>query len=188
MRSRVVAWLRVLLPLAALAILSTLFLIGRSPDPDGAIPYAEVDAEALANDPHMSRPAFSGVADDGSAVTLMAERAATGPGDSGAARQMRLTWRAPEGLAADLTAPNGAVDGQKVQLSGGVRVTTSDGWALTLPEIHSDLTEGRIVGEGGLNAFAPMGQLEAGAMEMSRDSAGQHVLNLTGGVRLIYQP
>ena len=38
MRSRIVAWLRVLLPLAALAILSTLFLLGRKPDPDDAIP------------------------------------------------------------------------------------------------------------------------------------------------------
>ena len=47
MRSRVVAWLRVLLPLAALAILSTLFLLPKSHDPDAAIPYADVDADRM---------------------------------------------------------------------------------------------------------------------------------------------
>lgn len=37
-RSCIVAWLRVLLPLTALAILSVLFLLGRKPDPEASIP------------------------------------------------------------------------------------------------------------------------------------------------------
>lgn len=188
MRSRVVAWLRVLLPLAALVILSTLFLVGRSPDPDGAIPYAEVDAEALARDPRMTRPAFSGVTNGGAAVTLVAERASTEPGGNDAADQLRLTWRAPDGLAADLTAPHGELADQMVRMSGGVRMTTSDGWAMTLPQVEADLTADRLVGDGGLTAFAPMGRIDAGKMEIIRDQNNQHVLNLSGGVRLIYEP
>ncbi|WBU56448.1 hypothetical protein [Paracoccus sediminicola] len=188
MRSRIVAWLRVLLPLAALVILSTLFLLSRSPNPDDAIPYADVDAEALARDPRMTRPEFAGVTDGGAAVTLTAERATPAQSDTGAAETLRMTWRAPEGLAADLTAPRGEVDGQSVRLSGGVRVTTSDGWAMTVPQVDSDLRADLITGTGGLTAFAPLGRIDANSMEISRDDEGAHVLNLSGDVRLVYQP
>ena len=88
MRSRLIAWLRVLLPLAALAILSTLFLLGRTPDPDDALPYAEVDAEDMVRDPRMTRPEFAGVSKSGAEVTVTADGKtgtvpfATGPEDA----------------------------------------------------------------------------------------------------------
>lgn len=188
MRSRVVAWLRVLLPLAALAILSTLFMLPSPPDPDDAIPYADVDAEELARDPRMTRPRFAGVTDDGAAVTLVAETVNPGEGGDAGADGLRVTWRAPEGLAADLTAPQGDIDGQTIRLSGGVRVTTSDGYALTVPRLDTETATGRMLGEGGLTGFAPLGKVEADRLELSRDADGQHVLNLTGSVRLLYQP
>ena len=47
-RTRTVRWLRVLLPLLALAMLSTLFLFSRGSDGESQIPYADVDAEAMA--------------------------------------------------------------------------------------------------------------------------------------------
>ena len=53
--SRLVGWLKVVLPLAALAILSTLFLLADLIDPTAAIPYAEVDVEDLARDPRWGR-------------------------------------------------------------------------------------------------------------------------------------
>lgn len=188
MRSRVVAWLRVLLPLAALAILSTLFLLPKSPDPDAAIPYADVDAEALARDPRMTRPEFSGVTQDGAAVTLTAERASPAKSEEAEADSLRMTWRASDGLALDLTAPHGKVDRGVILLDGGVRVTTSDGWAMTVPVLETDTASGLMTGEGGMTAFAPFGRIDADRMKMSRDEAGQHVLNLSGSVRLLYQP
>ena len=188
MRTRVVAWLRVLLPLAALAILSTLFLLPSSPDPDAAIPYADVDAEALARDPRMTRPEFSGVADDGASVTLTAETAAPGQGEDASADQLRMTWRAADGLAADLTAPHGQLDGDTIRLGGGVRMTTSNGWAMTVPTLNTDTASGLMTGEGGMTAFAPFGRIDAERMEISRNAEGQHVLNLSGGVRLVYEP
>ena len=40
----------------------------------------------------------------------------------------------------------------------------------------------------GMTAFAPFGRVDADRMEMTRNADGQHVLNLTGSVRLVYQP
>ncbi|MDO5527769.1 MAG: hypothetical protein Q4F71_00030 [Paracoccus sp. (in: a-proteobacteria)] len=188
LRSRIVAWLRVLLPLAALVILSTLFLAGRRPDPDAAIPYAEVDAEELARNPRMTAPDFATMTEDRSELTLRADHATPDGEGGGASSGLRLTWRAADGLAADMTAPDARYAGDLLTLAGGVRMTTSDGWALTAPELSADTLSARIEAGGGLDGMAPMGRFRADHMEMSRDEAGDHVLNLTGGVRLIYQP
>ena len=78
-RTRVVRWLRVLLPLLALAMLSVMFLFSREGgDGRSQIPYAEVDAEAMARDPRVVAPEYAGVTADGARLTLRATEAATG--------------------------------------------------------------------------------------------------------------
>jgi lipopolysaccharide export system protein LptC len=192
-RTRIVRWLRVLLPLVALAILSTLFLLSKEPGEDPSIPYADVDAAELAREPQMVLPEFSGVTADGSAITLRADQVSTEGGEGGEASRLRMTWRAEDGLAADMTAPGGAVEEGRISLTGGVRITTSSGWAITTPQVDSptggDDGQAAIVAPEEVNAFAPFGQLSAGAMDLSRaDAQGDHLLNFTDGVRLIYQP
>ena len=76
--SRLVFWLKIVLPILALAILSTMFLFARRIDFEGALPYAEVDIDALANDPRLTRPEFSGMTDDGAAITVAAATARPG--------------------------------------------------------------------------------------------------------------
>ena len=44
--SAIVGWLKILLPLAALMLLSTLFLFARSTAPSDDIPFADIDAAA----------------------------------------------------------------------------------------------------------------------------------------------
>ena len=73
--TRVVGWLKVMLPLTALAILSTLFLVARRIDPEAALPYAEVDVEDLAREPRMTAPTYAGTTEDGASVTLTADEA-----------------------------------------------------------------------------------------------------------------
>ena len=70
--TRVVTWLKIALPLAALAILSTLFLLADKIDPEDALPYAEVDVEDLAREPRMTLPSYAGTTSDGAALSLTA--------------------------------------------------------------------------------------------------------------------
>lgn len=116
-RTRIVRLLRVALPLLALALLSSLFLLGRRPDGRVDIPYADV-TEAPGR-PALEAPSYAGVADDGAAITLQADDA--GPaGAAQGASALRLTWRRPDtGQAADLTAPRAEVADGQVMLSGG---------------------------------------------------------------------
>ena len=43
--SRMIVWLKVLLPLMALALLSTLFLLSRNVDPLASIPFAQAEID-----------------------------------------------------------------------------------------------------------------------------------------------
>ena len=49
--SRVVGWLKILLPLAALALLSTLFLFSRGSDPTANLPFSETELNEIARQP-----------------------------------------------------------------------------------------------------------------------------------------
>lgn len=187
-RTRTVRWLRVLLPLAALAMLSTLFLFSRGGDSESQIPYADVDAEAMARDPRVVAPEYAGVTDDGAALTLRATQAAPGQG-GGRAQDLRLDWRRPDGLRADLTAPRAGVADGAIRLEGGVRMTTSSGWRLDAQSVEAATDRSRIAARDGVKAEAPFGSLTAQRMELAPgDGQDASVLSFSGDVRLIYRP
>ena len=187
-RTRTVRWLRVLLPLAALAILSTLFLFSRGGDSPSRIPYADVDAEAMARDPRLVAPEYAGVTDDGAQLTLRATEAAPGQG-GGSARDLRLDWQRPDGLRADVTAPQGGLADGAIRLDGGVRMTTSTGWTLDAQSVEAATDRSRIAAEAGVKAEAPFGTLSAQRMELAPGAdEDASILNFSGDVRLIYQP
>lgn len=58
--SRLVGWLKVALPLFALAILSSLFLVARGIDPDGALTLSEADLADRLREPRITAPAYAG--------------------------------------------------------------------------------------------------------------------------------
>lgn len=193
-RSVIVAWLRVLLPLAALAVLSTLFLLSRKPDPEAALPYAEVDAEGLARQPRVTAPSYAGMTPDGAALTLSADTLTpAGPdaGEGGTASALRLGWRSAEGLTAELTAPHAEIGPDAIRLEGGVEFSTSTGWSLAAPQVDASTDRSRVEATGGVAADAPFGEIEADTATLEQAGEGEalhHVLNFTGGVRLLYRP
>lgn len=192
LRSCVVAWLRVLLPLAALAVLSTLFLLSRHPDGDHSVPYADVDAEARARMPQITAPSWSGVTADGAQVTLAARKAVPGGDDHiGQASGLHLSLRATDGMLANITAPDGRQSEDRITLDGGVAVVTSTGWRLNAPTITATTDRSDVEATGGIEAQGPLGMIQAEAASLRLAGEGEathHVLDFTGGVRLVYRP
>jgi lipopolysaccharide export system protein LptC len=191
--TRVVGWLKVALPLMALAILSTLFLLADRIDPEAALPYAEVDVEDLAREPRMTAPTYSGTTSDGAALTLSAEEARPATGDTGAkAKGLRLQLDTPDGAKTDLRATDARLDptAGEVVLSGGVIVTTSTGYVLETAEVAARLDRSGLESRAPVTAEGPAGQLSAGGMTLGQDNRtpGDYVLVFNGGVRLVYLP
>lgn len=196
-RTRIVRWLRVVLPLLALALLSTMFLFSRQPGTAPQIPYTEVDAEQMARDPRVIAPNFAAVTGDGAELSLTAREAApAGGAQDGSASDLHLDWRRPDGLRAELTAPDAAVTDEAIALRGGVQMATSSGWTLHSAQIEAATDRSRLTARDGVTATAPFGDLSAGEMELTPreaapsadDAGGAAVFRFSGGVRLIYQP
>mgnify|MGYP000887179595 FL=1 len=185
-RTRIVRWLRVLLPLLALVMLSTMFLFSRGSDVESRIPYAEVDAQEAARGNRIVAPEYSGVTGDGAELSLRADSVAP-DGSGGRAGALALDWRRPDGLSADLTAPQGGLQDGLVRLEGGVRMTTSSGWRLDAPAVEARTDSSLIEANEGVAAEAPFGRITADRMRLAPDGDAS-VLNFSGAVRLMYEP
>lgn len=190
--SRLVAWLKILLPLAALAILSTLFLVSRTIDPSDAIPYAEVDVEDRVREPRMTAPSYAGVTSDGASLTVTAAEARPDAGSGGAAQTIRAELATPDGALTTLSAGTGRLDAEARRLSmeNGVEITTTSGYRVTTEGLTSALDRTDVASAGAVTATGPLGEITAGGMAITTDPATRdaYVLVFKDRVKLIYRP
>ena len=175
--------LRIALPLLALALLSSVFLVAPRPEGDApAIPFAR--AEAVSREQRLGRPDFAGVTADGTRLTLAAESARPLPDRPGAIGASVVSVRADTpARGIGLAAPEGEVRGGRIDVFGGVEMVTTDGWRLDAPRLVALLDETEITADGPVRGEGPLGRIEAGAMRATREA-----LDFTGGTRVIYQP
>jgi lipopolysaccharide export system protein LptC len=191
--SRVVAWAKIVLPLSALALLSTLFLASGKVDPTDVIPYSDIEIAELAREPRLTAPEFAGVTEDGASLSVTARSARPDPdGGAGASAEGIVAQvQAPDGFHAEITAGSGRFDpaGGRLMLSGAVEMTLSTGYHLLTETLNIATDRTRLTAPGTVHATAPFGQIEAGAMELFADAvATPHLLVFNNGVKLIYLP
>jgi lipopolysaccharide export system protein LptC len=187
--STLVSWAKVILPLLALALMSTLFLFSRAPNPDAALPFAEVDVEQIAREQRLTQPRFAGTLVDGREVTLVAREAAPASSNPNLIALSVVEGRVelPGDNFLVLNARDGALDmgEQFADLQGDVRIVTSQGYRLISDAMQVSLSAFRLVSPGEVTASGPGFDLTAGAMDVSGED-DETVLSFTGGVRLLY--
>jgi lipopolysaccharide export system protein LptC len=189
--SRVVGWLKVLLPLAALSLLSTVFLFARNSGTDTSLPYAEI--ADIAQDPRISDPSFAGIADDGSVVGINARTIRPDPDRANIymIADLEMNLDTTDGTRIVVTAGDGVFDGaaQVVTLDNLARVTTTSGYSMETNGLVADLGSGTVESVGALEVRAPFGQLTAGGMRIAAgpDGTGSQMV-FNQGVRLLYRP
>ena len=191
LHSRLVGVLKVLLPLLALAILSTLFLVSRKINPEDAIPYADVDIEDRLRDPKMTGAALAGMTRDGSALTLSAAVAKPGAGAGGSLSQVTGSLQTPDGRANALAAAmvQADPDSHLILLSGGAEFADTQGWTVTTEGLRIATDRTRVESTGPVGITGPIGQLTADHMTFHRPggTSGPYVLVFNGQVRLLYE-
>lgn len=192
--SRFVAWVKIILPLGALALMSSLVLFSRSIDPEGALTYSELDLKDLARKQAVSRPTYSGVTSDGAAIIVRAKTARPEfktPG-TGSATDLIADIAFPDGARVHATAETGRLDttARQADLTGNVRIETSIGYVMTTEALHTNLDATDIHTSAPVEGHGPLGQLNADRMHLSEDekNPGSYLLVFQGGVKLIYQP
>ena len=192
--SRFVAWAKILLPLAALGLLSTMFLLSKSVDPGATLDISSRDMTTLIEGDGMNAPRFAGVTEDGAALTVSAERAVSLQGPSGPVNAIELyasISRGDQGQT-DVYAPQGLIDtaADQVLLQGGVTIANSSGYRVLTDEVTTRLDRTELQTAGHVSGKGPVGTIEAGRMSVRPSpSGGRGTLTLfEDGVTLVYLP
>jgi len=191
--SRLVAWMKIILPLAALALLSTLFLISRTVDPTQKPPVAQVDLEQRAHDQGVTNPSFAGITSGGDEVAFKAARARPDLDDPNRliADEVVAEIRLHTGTVIDISADHADMHqgNSTASMDGNVTIQTTTGYL-----IHTDAVDtryDRLYAEtpGSVTGSGPIGDIAAGKMRLTFDEASQDAeLLFTDGVKLIYKP
>lgn len=191
--SRLVNWAKIILPLVALSLLSTLFLLSKRVDVSDPIRYSEVDLTQRAHDQGATNPSFAGVTTGGEQVSFRAATVRPDPEDSEhmLAENASATVLLNGGGAVDITSTRGEANQSQMaaRLEGDVNVTTTTGYDIRTDAIDARFdtlfaeTLGPVTGTG------PPGTLNAGRMILTTDpETGDATLRFTDGVKLLYRP
>jgi lipopolysaccharide export system protein LptC len=191
--SRMVTWLKVVLPLLALGILSMLFLISRAVDPPAKIPFADSEVQERLTNQQVTGPYYSGTTVDGDEITFIAETVTTPDGQTGTNKAENVDVRVDlvggthvtvTARQADVNIADGITD-----LAGDVEVITSTGYVMRSDLLKLRMSRMEMISPDRVTATTPVGDLEAGAMRMiTPEGATESQFLFTGGVKLLYQP
>ncbi|MCD1624913.1 MAG: LPS export ABC transporter periplasmic protein LptC [Paracoccaceae bacterium] len=193
LRSRIINWLKILLPLAALGLLSTVFLLSRTLDPTNSIPTSRADLESRTGNQQISSPSFAGKTDEGHLVAFVATKASVDPDQSDRviADTMAAQIDMVDGGRINITSDTGTVEdlaGLAI-LEGDVVLTSSTGYRIETELLTTRMREIAAESGGAITGNGPPGQIDAGKMTMTSDAqTGDIHLLFTNGVKLIYDP
>ncbi|UWQ91497.1 hypothetical protein QEZ52_01685 [Aliisedimentitalea scapharcae] len=190
--SRIVAFLKVLLPLAALGLLSTLFLISRGSETETKIPFAKREIEERTRDQQVTAPFFSGTTAQGDEIMVTASLARPGGNDTPAvATDLNARIRMADGSEMTLQSDTGRVrlDKDKASFIGNVEIVSSTGIVINTDRLNTALSGVSGNSPGPITGAGPIGDFTAGTMHFSSKSEGGPVHMLFNeGVKLIYTP
>lgn len=202
--SHIVRWAKIGLPLAALGILSSLFLLPRDQSLDGGLIFSTADLVALGEGMAVSNPRFTGNTDDGEPFVVRADSATPdGPDPTEVALAAPRADLEQADRSVTLTAATGVLrpDEGRLSLGGGVRLATTDGYVVTADAVEADVKAGRVSSPGPVFAEGPQGAIEAGsfrAERLDKDALDADAANrglsagdrfwFENGVKLTYDP
>lgn len=190
--SRLVAWLKILLPLAALGILSSVVFFARDADDQRTIPFVTQEGGPDTPGERVTQPEYVGVTADGAEITMRAEQVSPVDGNTQLldARNLRSTIRAVDGRVFDSAAPEARIDLKEgvAHLLGEVTVETSDGYTVVSEDLDTRLDATWAESHGPVSGTSPIGTLNAGRFTYTAPAEGESLLVFNGGVKLVYRP
>ncbi len=191
--SQAISWLKILLPLVALVLLSTMFMFARSVAPTSTIPFAKIELEERAKDQRITAPFFAGQTATGHDIAVQATSARP-DGDNPQithAETLDARINMQTGSVIDISSQFATMNSKSfdASLSGDVLVTSSNGYDVTTQELVLNLDQGTARSDTEIQGKGPAGHFTAGAMEMTHSEETDTTRFLfTNGVKLIYTP
>lgn len=192
--SRLVTILKVLLPLIAIGLLSSLFLVQNDSGSGGEIVFSAGDLEDLGSGLRISNPVFSGTSQNADRFRFQADLVVP---DAVPPQKAQITELSGEvafsdGGRLDLVSRRGALDipAQTLDLEGAVRIETSDGYRMEADALLIDLRAGGLSTTVPVNITGAAGRIEAGDLTVTPTGTGTETRRFVfgNGVRVLYDP
>jgi len=189
-RSHLVSLLKAVLPLSALALLSTLFLLSRGTETDGVIPFANRDLDDRLKDQQVTNPFFSGITDSGHEIIVSAIGIRQTSDEDTQADAFLGRLRNADGQEIRIRANTGQLDLSAEQLvfSGDVMIEDATGLVLHTALLRAALNDINGDSPGPVTGSGPIGTFTAGSMTITSPDGVALRLLFKNGVNLLYLP
>ena len=189
--SALVAWLKTLLPIVALGLLSTIFLFSGKVDVTQSLPYAEHNIAEIIREQRITQPYFTGIASNGTEIALSAAYASPQVEDAHILEitDLSVVLRSTSDRVVQVTAGQGALDSarQTAQISTDVHIAALPDFWVTTEALDMNFNQGFISAKGGFQGVTALGAITAGEMHLQMTADDQQIVFLND-VRLVYSP
>ena len=187
--SRMVAWLKILLPLLAVAVLGTVFLINTDNGFESGFTFTKADRETLEAGSFLSHPQIDGMTNKGEPYHLTAEKIAPLRDDPNLVEVTSLSgdFRFLAGDKVTLAAESALFDirAQTITLQTGGRIETSDGNIAEIKTLVVQIETGEMSGTG-IEANGPLWQFSTDQFGIEANDTENHVLWFENNVKVVY--
>lgn len=194
LHSRIVAILKVGLPLVAVGLLASLFLVQPDGRLGGNVVFSSGDVDALGSGLQITNPTFTGTtrSDDRFRFTAAKVVPDAAPPKRAAISELSGTLDLKDGPEITLSAREGDLDipTQRLDISGDVIITTSDGYRMATDRATIELRAGALVASGQVTSTGPLGEITSGTLHVapSTESGEARRFSFSDGVRVVYDP
>jgi lipopolysaccharide export system protein LptC len=192
--SQVVTVLKVGLPLVALGMLASLFVVQTDDSLGGNLVFSAGDIEALGDGLRISNPTFTGTTRGGDSfrftAALIVPNAA--PPTRAAITSLGGELALAHGPVILVDATTGDLDipTQRLDMAGDVKVDTSDGYRIQAERMTLDLRAGSLIADDRVVSEGPMGRIDSGSLRIApaAEAGEARRFSFGDGVRLLYEP
>jgi len=189
--SAFVVWVKTLLPIVALSMLSTIFLFSGKVDVTQSIPYAKFNIAEIIREQRITKPYFSGVSNNGTEIILSAAYASSDIQNADILNitELSIVLTPSNAKMVRITAGLGTLNSasQKAVVSGDVHLTAIPGFWLKTNNLTVDLKESIVTANNVFQGITSLGTINAGKIIVQMVDNDQQII-FTNGVRLIYYP
>lgn len=191
--SRNVQWMKIALPIAAVALIAMIFMTGRD-RLEGTSAQQLINAAALSAGLKLENPRFADITSDGDPYVVTALSALP---DGARPNRIELEkpdaeLRLPDGLVLTIESNEGELFRKKerLNLEGDVILRTSDGYRADAQRLKINMKKRTAVVPGHVFATGPRGSIEADRLKIEQigETRRETVATFKGNVRVIITP
>ena len=192
--SRVVTILKLGLPLVALALVASVFLVQTDDRFGSAINFSEADIDQLGQGLRLTNSVFTGTTRSGDRFRVAAATVVPDAAPPKRATITRLDGSLDlvEGQKISMAADSGDLDipTQRLDISGNVRITSSEGYVLVADKATIDFVTGTFVAGDEVVTTGPLGEITSGNLHVTPAAATGEArrFSFSSGVHVLYDP